>query len=231
MAGIDKTYISSYDDMVEIGEWLKTLPHRITDDYGNVFSIRPYLGDEMYCAMVSGRNACERYVKEHCTIQDDGSWCCVLWNTSCLFDVWLIRHCPVTAIQNRLSEQYSEEYIQSVRDKQCCYDLYKRPEPAKRFTITKRPDFNIVCNTWWVEISDNEDRRCGEYYEKADYWRLPNEPFESDDAWVSNVAIIPGKMTQKKIRNLVRRWGLPENYTLRILGDYVGQEWIVKTKK
>lgn len=227
MAGIDKTYLSSYDDMVEIGEWLKTLPHRITDDYGNVFSIRQYLDDEMYDAMVNGREACERYVREHCTIQDDGSWCCALWSTSCLFDVWLIRYCPVKI----LSEQYSAEYIQSVRDKQCCYDLFVRPEPAKRFVIKKRPDFNMACETWWVDIRDNNDRYCGEYYEKADYWKLPDEPYEFDDRWVSGVAIIRGKMTKKKIRNLVRRWGLPENYTIRISGDYVGQEWLVTTKK
>lgn len=93
MAGIDKTYVNNWDDYCAIVEWCKnnsfTFPNGIEVRFGY------YEWNE------------ESFI--------DGKELPVL-NTSYTQDYFLIKHCPIKVVQERMREVYPGHYVQSILD-------------------------------------------------------------------------------------------------------------------
>ena len=99
MAGIDKTYITSYDDYKKVIDWCKGKSFKLSNGqviYPSNFIYYPDITKEEW-------DENEKMFKQE---YPDGQYDKILWNTPIYFDIWLIRNCPFDFIQNRLKEQY-----------------------------------------------------------------------------------------------------------------------------
>ena len=203
MAGIDKTYLNTYQEYIEVLEWCNKVG-TITDEYGNTFNPKDFMNCDLKEAdFFSGM---------------------VLWNTPTWFDLYLIRNCPVKVIQERLHEQYSDEFIEKVLNHTSEYDKFKRNGLGRnlRASVFKKPTYKCCDNWWWIEIKGDW---C--YNEYTNEWVHEAECKE----WTTNVCTkYRGKLSIRKIMRILRRWNLPKGLTVSIRGTYVGQEWILKTK-
>jgi len=135
MAGIDKTYVSTWEDFKSIRDWAKSVG-TVIDDYGN--KLTPYnwlyypdlTEEEFYKNQQEcWKEAKERYTKYKDSdvewekesyndmIKDYGEgflerpelfYEVVIWNTGHIEDIYLIRYCPLEVIQNCLKQQYGD---------------------------------------------------------------------------------------------------------------------------
>ena len=99
MAGIDKTYVKSYKDYIEVLDWCKNIGI-VIDDYGN--KIQPYL-------WLYNPNLTENDFNK-----DKNNKQYIIWNTTLIQDLYIIRYCPCKVIQKRMKEVYSIDYINDV---------------------------------------------------------------------------------------------------------------------
>ena len=107
MAGIDKTYIKSYKDYKEVLDWCKNIDI-VIDDYGN--KIQPYLW--LYNPNLTENDFNkDKNNKQH-----------IIWNTTLIQDLYLIRYCPCKVVQKRIKEVYSSDYIEDVLNFNTKYD-------------------------------------------------------------------------------------------------------------
>ena len=208
MAGIDKTYLDTYDELVEVIKWCKSIG-TVTDKYGNTFNPLDFVYEEP--------DLKESEFKPGM----------VLWNTPTYFDLFLIRSCPIKFIQERLKKQYSKDFIQSVKENRSSYDTFERNGLGKnlKVTVQKKPSYKR-CNKktwWWISIEDsnwwyNEDNNEWVHY------------LEGKEHTTNVCTKYRGKLTMRKIMRILRKWNLPAGLTLKLVGDYDGQEFIIKTK-
>ena len=131
MAYIDKTYFKSYEQYKEVSDWCHQ-QGTIIDDYGNKFTLTDYLPRKIKFNYETGNfddlgEYDEAYINEafESQIKEGREPSLMLWNTGSLFDVYLIRHCPVTFVQERLKEQYSDAY-DKILNREYVYDRYER---------------------------------------------------------------------------------------------------------
>ena len=99
MAGIDKTYIKSYKDYKKVLDWCKNIDV-VIDDYGN--KIQPY-------SWLYNPNLTENDFNK-----DKNNKQHIIWNTTLIQDLYLIRHCPCKIVQKRMREVYLLDYINDV---------------------------------------------------------------------------------------------------------------------
>ena len=107
MAGIDKTYVKSYKDYIEVLDWCKNIGI-VIDDYGN--KIQPYL-------WLYNPNLTENDFNK-----DKNNKQYIIWNTTLIQDLYIIRYCPCKVIQKRMKEVYSIDYINDVLNFNTKYD-------------------------------------------------------------------------------------------------------------
>ena len=209
MAGIDKTYLDSYNDYLEIIKWCKKIG-TVVDDYGNKFNPLDFVWE----------------IKE-----EEFKPGMILWNTPTWFDIYLIRYCNVDFIQERLREQYSEKFIKEVLNRTSKYDVYERNGLGKqlRVNVLKKPNFKGYFNTWWwFEIETEKGQDSWNYNEYTGEWVNEHEGKE----WNTNVCTkYHGKLTMRKIMRILRKWDLPAGLKISIRGSYDGQEYLIETKK
>lgn len=207
MAGIDKTYLNTYEEYLEVLNWCNKTGI-VTDEYGNTFNPKDFL-----------------YYPE--LNEEDFKPGIVLWNTPIYFDLYLIRNCPIKFIQERLEEQYNLGFIQKVINHNSEYDVFQRNGLGKKLKITiiKNPKFKgYYKNTWWwIEIENSY----WNYNEYTDKWVHDNEAEEYNTNVCNKYR---GKLTIKKIMRILRKWDLPKDLVISIRGSYSGQDWIIKTK-
>ena len=89
MAGIDKMYMSSWKDYSDFKKWCEEQP-LLEDKYGNKESITEYVYD---------------YLEEDFT--------CVelpVFKAPCYVDAYVIRNCPLDAMQSQLKLHYGDSY-------------------------------------------------------------------------------------------------------------------------
>lgn len=208
MAGVDKTYLDTYDEFVEVINWCKSIG-TVTDKYGNEFNPLDFVYEP---------NLKESEFKPGM----------ILWNTPTYFDLFLIRSCPIKFIQERLEEQYNKNFIQLVKENKSSYDVFERNGLGKnlKVTVQKKPDYKgYYKNTWWwISIEDSE----WWYNEYTNEWVHYLEGKEHN----TNICCrYRGKLTMRKIMRILRKWNLPSGLTIRISGSYDGQVYTLKTKK
>lgn len=112
MAGIDKTYLSRWEDYEKLRDWCKD---REVSFHGFIPGKEPIYASDFLAD----------YTKEE--FEEDlryaGGGGIVVWNTPTYFDVFLIRNCPFDFIQNRLKEQYSSDY-ENIKSGNSVYDKW-----------------------------------------------------------------------------------------------------------
>ena len=109
MANIDKTFVKSYKDYKEVLNWCKSIG-TVTDDYGN--KIQPYLW--LFCNNLTKND----FGKD----EYGNNKKYIIWNTTLIQDLYLIRHCPCKVVQKRMREVYSPDYIKDILNFNTKYD-------------------------------------------------------------------------------------------------------------
>ena len=123
MAGIDKTYIKTYNQYKEVHEWCKNIVVTFDDTFVKNVSFKPF--DFIY-----------KYTEDDFNqLPENGEL--VLWNTPCYMDQWLIKNCPIDFIQKRLKEQYGDYYDDIKNDN---FDTYEHNGLAQyiHFNVIKK---------------------------------------------------------------------------------------------
>lgn len=266
MAGIDKTFVSSWKDYKEIRDWALSVG-TVDDDYENRITpinwfYYPDLTEEKFndgqtrewerakkrYSEKDGKKYYQYYINrygEDFINNPELFFEVVIWNTSELFDIWLMRHCPLKIIQNRLKEQYGEKYIKEVLEKRTRFDTFVREYNFRpHFKIEKILDDKYSGDDikWWVEPVEETNSESPyfenplSYYEVEGSWHFEFEAYLSpkNTEWTSNICCsIHGKLSEGKIYRILRKWGLPSGVKLRFRGISKGlviKEFILTIK-
>ena len=174
MAGIDKTYVSSWEDYKEIRDWaIKT---NVTYPNGDIGS---KMINWFYFPDLTEDNFKEN--KEY-----------VLWNTSELVDMFLYKHCPFELVQERLKEQYSDlSYLDR--------EPINEHEIGNHFIIPKKFINRIVYGQWYcIEVKYNE--RYWGYNAETNQWVSTNELGKFHQYWLY-IKLTSRKALARQIRN------------------------------
>ncbi|MGN0966725.1 MAG: hypothetical protein ACI4OP_03925 [Candidatus Coprovivens sp.] len=205
MAAIDKIYITSIEQYREYKRWCDSIPYQ-HDSIDNLWHPSEFIYSRTEREYILGL----RYNKE-----------ISLCNNPVYVDVFLIRNCPIEFIQNRLKEQYGDEY-NCILNYTSMYDTYK-PIISTKFKIREKPSFNFKSDNYWtVEINSMDA-----------YWRYNSEKH----CWKSNLDLCYcdsscayfKNMSLRKIKRLIKRWKLPIGVTITISGRYIGQNYTIVT--
>ena len=226
MAYIDKTYFNSYEQYQEVSDWCHQ-QGTVIDDYGNKFTLTDYLprkivyNSETYKFDDLGEYD-EEYINEAFASQrEDGREpSLMLWNTGSLFDVYLIRYCPVGFVQKRLKEQYGDAYDE-ILNREYVYDRYERngldnPHFKLEYSCgnTSLSYVPRFLDYWHIKVdfpADNiQGMDYGYYDEDKDYWYPWFEPYNRECCNISSSIFYPKKLTKRKLARMIRKWKLPK---------------------
>ena len=236
MAGIDKTYIQSYEDYKKVIDWCKDKSFKLSNGqviYPSNFIYYPDITKEEW-------DENERILKQK---HPDEQYDKILWNTPIYFDIWLIRNCPFDFIQNRLKEQYgggwsktaftdhNENLYEQIKNGTSPYDTYKRPDTGKiKIDLISGKPFRASSMHWFIEtpywIKDKKTNGNILWYnEDVDQWYTNKEVLP----WTSSCKTKKGPLTKKNIVNMVRKWKLPKGTQMTFDGTCVinGKRYLV----
>lgn len=226
MAYIDKTYFKSYEQYKEVSDWCHQ-QGTIIDDYGNKFTLTDYLPRKIKFNYETGNfddlgEYDEAYINEafESQIKEGREPSLMLWNTGSLFDVYLIRHCPVTFVQERLKEQYSDAY-DKILNREYVYDRYERngldnPHFKLEYSCEDVPLRYVPrsLDFWQIKVDfptdDEQWMGYGYYDEDKDYWYPWFEPYNREDGNISSLVFYPKKLTKRKLARMIKKWKLPK---------------------
>lgn len=208
MAAIDKIYITSIEQYREYKKWCNSIPYQ-RDSIGNLWHPSEFIYDG-YRTMTE-----QDYINSLSNSKE-----IPLCNNPSYVDVFLIRNCPIEFIQNRLKEQYGDEY-DCILNYTSMYDTYK-PTISTKFKVIKKPPFNCRGGYWSVEV-----------YSRDAYWRYNKEKHcwktNLDLCYCDSYYIFYKHIDLRKIRRLVKKWRLPIGTTIKINGLYIGQDYTIVT--
>ena len=230
MAGIDKTWVTCWEDYVEVKNWAESVG-TVTDDFGNVFApldwMAEYSEEEFTECIESQKKRYRDYYAdpEHVRQAKDalgedwkpdpnGRGELVLWNTPTYFDVWLIRYCPIDFIQGRLKQQYSSSYTE-LKERRSEYDHYVRPAASSHFKILPLGSFQRIRQRdliLYVQVEDTDWM----YSEETGEWHHWLECRE----WNANMETIKGPITRRKFKRYIKKCGFPAGVRLRVYSNY-----------
>lgn len=214
MAGIDKTYANNWDRYEEYFNWAK----KQDEQFFSIYKVN--LSDYFY-----------KLTKEEFTewVNEVKNNTIPICNTSTCADVFLIRNCPFDWVQERLKEQYGDEYV-GIKNYTSGYDTYQRNGLGKNvkftvkypkvYTFNNFTRYKGVCSVWI-----NCDNIDWWYNEDVDMWYNSNELFPT----ASNTAYSVDKNTAyhkkrgvsiKAILNRMRKWNLPSGLTFNVSSKY-----------
>lgn len=223
MAGIDKTYITSYEVYDKVRNWAKDQIIKLKNGKEIKLINLIYYPD---ITLEEWKEREANYKKEHPDWQFD----VILWNTPTYVDVWLIKNCPFEEIQDRLKEQYGggwskqaftehndEDMYEQIKNGTSIYDTYQRNGLGKKAKVV----FKTIYGSWirdkklWWWITIKEPR--GFWYNKhTNSWHQHEELIPI----TSNVCTFKGTLTKKNIINLIKKWDLPKGTVLRFEALY-----------
>jgi hypothetical protein len=194
VAGIDKTYVTCWEDYVEVKDWALQVGV-VRDDFGNVFSPIDWLPEYEETNFTGRREL-------------------VLWNTPTYFDVWLIRYCPIDFIQGRLKQQYGSSYIE-IKERRSEYDHYVRPAASSHFKILPLGSFPRIRQKDLrldVQVEDIDWM----YSDETGEWHHWLECRK----WNTNTETIKGPITRRKFKRYIKKCRFPAGVRLRVYSNY-----------
>jgi hypothetical protein len=203
MAGIDKTYTSSWKEYKELVDWArgKTIDFK----YGKKTVKMPI------------SNAIYEWNEEDFTRERP------VLNTATWEDKYLIENCPCQFVIDRLKQVYHRGYLDTIQ-----YNVI--PEDFKtnrKISIVRGKDTRFPLSNkglfsrgwWWVQADWGEKLT---YSKELDAWVIP-------DTFPSNTNTMDAKTVKSIVRRL-RKMYLPSGVTFRLIGRYVGEYYLIKVK-
>lgn len=212
MAGIDKTYVSNYQDWKEITDYMKnaefTCPNGI---------VLKGIDDLLYPDM--SKDEVESWLSEQESIP--------VMSTSNSMDYFLIKNCPIKCIHDKIKGVYSKRYYDSILNGNSNYDTFVRPEVGKHVRIIKRPKYNKLYKY----------KRFGKYHKQHGY----TLDFMFDNMVVKynkdfNIFVFPDELgkggayikteckTLKSLIRKVRKLNIPVGTHIIFEGMYIGED-------
>lgn len=243
MAGIDKTYVRTWEQYLEVKEFVSKFG-LVEDDFGNKFYpsefLAGYTEEEFREIKEHQEQSYLKYYSDPKNVERDKKWferigghdwkpdvknaiSIVIWNTPTYFDIWLIRNCEIDFIVQRLKEQYGE--YDAIKSRTSEFDTFK-PERGihyKIYDITSNVKITDEKLWWWIqsEVSGFE------YNEEENKWYDYRECREFD----SNTAHLYGKLSKRKLSRMIKHWNLPVGTVLRfqaLYNSYSVKEFYIK---
>lgn len=206
MAAIDKTYISNWEDYIAIKEWCDK--NEFICPNGMKIKIYPYEWTKEDFEE-SVRNSLDNDVP--------------VLNTSNTQDYFLIKHCPITVVQNRMIGCYGKEYVDSVKNGTSVFDTFVRPAKISRIRLVHKPKFyepsRYFRNNRWIQdkysvsvkLPDGYEDGYAWYNEDYNQWLLPNEL-----GYLTISSAILKCKTWKALIRQIRKWHLPVGSKIRV---------------
>ena len=208
MAGIDCTYTKSWKEYQDLIKWAK---------------------DKVFVCP----NGIKMYPTDYIYEWDKEDWDNIdgekrVMNTSHTMDYFLIKHCPLQFVQDRMLEVYDKDFVQKIINETSEYDKYSRNVGTK-VKIISYPQFGNKTKLqepkkWfvWIEAEAFEKNEFDmtdylHYNEDYDYW-VDDERNELGYG-SSNVAHKKIKSLKAMIRQ-IRKWKFPKGTIVTMQGRY-----------
>ena len=214
MACIDKTYVDSYQQVLDFVNWAKDKKFVYN---GYTFNPLKWL----YYTI-------EDY-KEHFETQTTEM---VLFSTTHSQDYVLIKHCPLSFIQERMQYVYDEKEYNDIKNGTSEFDTFSRDSISgekvkcikesdfgnKRFHYKNRKRGKRSPLRYWIEVRLPDNFI--DYDEDRDRWLISGYELYNPH-YMSNVCHKKIKSRKALIRN-IRKWNLPKGAVVFWAGEYVG---------
>lgn len=203
MAAIDKTYLK-WEDYLTLKEWCKHT--ELTYANGKKGSPKDFL--YLYTEPFEGAAP--------------------VWNTPQAFDNWLYWNCPLSFIQERLKEQYSELPLVTVEE--CLIPL------STRYRVLEYPKawfrFNDGC---WIDCHiPTTEVFNGKEYPKVNYLMYGWDSHEWYDLETLMAPEILSSsyyckyLSKRKFNRLIKKWKLPVGTIVKVMTRYKGVSFKVE---
>ena len=188
MAGIDKTYVKTWQEYQDLVNWLEQNQFKCPN--GDIIEI-PHYG----------------WSKE----DFDGERERPVLNTTQEEDYFLIKYCPLKFVQDRMKEVYDEEYYNSVKNGTSPYDTFTKEGrlgdgKVKLQKIRGRGKKSKYL--YWTDSSSYGLR----FSEETNKWLWPYELGNWNTSTADKCHSIKALIRQ------IRKWQLPKGTGLRIVG-------------
>lgn len=204
MAGIDKTYTNSYKDYKEFKDW----------------------ADTQYLTFFDGHKVCIGNWVCSCEKDDFDYGEIPIMNTPTWLDVYLIQNCKSKFVLDRMMDVYDEEFYSEAESinlsaappedfKQNRKIVIKRIPKTTKYRLHSKPFYGET--KWWVQSCDGF-----QYNDNTKTWT--NSDYYPSN---TNTSLIPS--IKSLIRHLRKQY-LPNGAKFRIIGRYVGEEYLVVVK-
>lgn len=200
MAGIDKTYTNSYKDYKEFKDW----------------------ADKQILIFFDGHKECiGNWVWKYNEEDFDGQEIPIM-NTPTWLDIYLIQNCRSEFVLDRMKEVYNVESYKefltidltakpSKNFQKNRKIIIKKAEPNS-FPIHNKPYGNKT--KWWLQCEDDFW-----YNDETRIWTYSNNhyPYNTNTAHITSMKAL--------VRHLRKQY-LPKGIKFRIIGTYVGEEYL-----
>ena len=197
MAAIDKTYVKTIEEYLEIKTWMENFTRTLPNGM-----------------VLHGSNFMYNIVNPYDVFPCETGY--PVMNTSSTMDYFLIKECPIKLIQDRMKSVYSEDYYNSVKNGTSDFDTFVRPESGKHLKLIRKPirhsPYKLYSDYLKKHVQDKyyvyvilPNGNYSWYYEDYDHWAMEGEltcgNFSSDA--LLNVGSL------KALTRVVKRWNLP----------------------
>lgn len=202
MACIDRTYVTSYEEWKEVIGWAKKTEYICPN------GLKYKVIDSCYYPDLTEEEV-KNWLKKNNEIP--------VLNTSYSLDYFLIKHCPIKLVQDRMKDVYGEEYVRSVLEGRSNYDLFVYPETGKRIKFIEYPKYRKAGkiyskylgkhkkDIYWIEVDIPDNPYCG-YNKDLDKWILDNELGDWTEAGYIGLSSVH---SLKALIRKIRKWNLP----------------------
>lgn len=201
MAGIDKTYVSSFKEYDEIREWSK---HTYVKYLNGLVDKEPLYNWIYYPHL------------EEKDFKDNNEY--VLWNTSQSIDIFLARNCPFKLIQDRLHEQYHDSYNELLTCKSPKIEYSNHFKFIGNLKLLN--SVNRYSDCWELGIEDNSN--WGVSYLTNSFVRYDEYlPINSNELFIRN-------LNKRSLKRKLRK--LPKGVTIKIVNCKFNYSFKLKVK-
>lgn len=218
MAGIDKTYATSIEEVEEYVRWAEeavfTCPNKqvlrvINYSYvSREYLERPGVREEMEEEFRNGGEI-------------------PVLNSSNELDYFIIKYCPVEFVQRRMEEVHSKDYVESIRLGTSEWDTFQKPSPGKSIRVIEgKPKHRKGLKGWlsvyYVKFPGGDYPW---YNSELDIWIFPGEL----GIWNTSAADVKCR-SMKALYRKILKWGFPKGTIVTVLGAYLQKPIKLKIK-
>lgn len=209
MAGIDKTYTDDYKEYKKFKDWASN--QRVEFFDGRKECIGDWVWD---------------YEKE-----DFENGEIPIMNTPNWLDMYLIKHCKVKFVLDRMDEVYGKDFHDEAKsvDFKLIPDGYEKNRKIVIKSIPKQTTFSLVNKStpkfgWWLQQSWDKKKFYMQFNEETKKWVDSNKQIYPSNTNTSH------HRTVKGLVRFLRKQYLPKGVEFNLIGRYVGEIYNVTIK-